>query len=54
MRKNYRVLKAHSLKVSDETKNLKAVECMLYGRRRTFWYREAYPTFQLSDPTAKV
>lgn len=56
MRKNYRVLKAHSLKVSDETKNLKAAQVMLWGHMRTIWYQDragsAY--FRLSDPSAKV
>ena len=56
MRKNYRVLKANSLKVSDETKNLKAAQVMLWGRMRTIWYedRNGSAYFRMSDPYAKV
>jgi hypothetical protein len=56
MRKNYRVLKASSLKASDSEKNLRAIRCMIWGRERTIWYMErngaAY--FPVSDPSAKV
>jgi hypothetical protein len=56
MRKNYRVLKASSLKASDSEKNLRAIRCMIWGRERTIWYMErngaAY--FPMSDLDAKV